>query len=124
MHYIAEDLRYAVRALRRSPGFAYAVSRQTREVGIRMAVGASTRDVLALVFSRELVPLAVGVSIGIVASAGLTQVLASMLVDVPPTDPAALAVATGLLALAALLGCWIPARRATSVDPVAALKAQ
>jgi predicted permease len=102
---------------------SYSVSRQTQEIGIRMAIGASTHDVLALVFRRGIVPLAVGVSLGVLASLGLTRVLASMLVDVSPTDPAALVVATGLLVLAAMLGCWIPARRATSVDPVAALRA-
>jgi putative ABC transport system permease protein len=100
------------------------VSRQTREIGIRVAVGANGRDILAVVFAKGMVPTGVGLAIGIVVSLGIARVLESILVRVSPADPLAFAVAAGVLVLAAMLGCWIPARQATRIDPVAALRAQ
>jgi predicted permease len=101
---------------------AHAVSRRTQEIGIRMAVGATGRDILRLVFRQGMMPLAVGLGIGLAASFAVNQVLKTVLVGVSPSDPLALAVASGVLALAAALGCWIPALRAMRVDPAMALR--
>lgn len=103
---------------------SYSVARQTQEIGVRMAIGANPRDILVLVLRQGLPPIGAGLLIGIALSVGLARLLESMLVQVYPTDPGAFAAATGVLLLAALLGCWIPARRAIRVDPVIALKAQ
>jgi ABC-type antimicrobial peptide transport system permease subunit len=101
---------------------AHAVSRRTQEIGIRMAVGATGRDILRLVFRQGMAPLAAGMGIGLAASFAVNQVLKTVLVGVSPSDPLALAVASGVLALAAALGCWIPALRALRVDPAVALR--
>ena len=103
---------------------SYSVSRQTRDIGVRVAIGANVRDILVLVFRQGMMPVGIGVLIGIAVSLGVARVLGSMLAQVSPTDPAVFAVATGVLVLVAMLGCWIPARRAVRIDPVAALRAQ
>jgi putative ABC transport system permease protein len=103
---------------------AYAVSRHTQEIGIRMAVGASGRHILALVFRLGMLPLAVGLALGLAATLGLTRVLESMLVHVSPHDPVAYGVTIVVLGVSAGLGCVIPARRALRVDPVVALRPQ
>lgn len=103
---------------------AFSVSMQTKEIGIRMAVGANTRHVLALVFGRGMIPLAVGLAIGLPMSLAMTRLLRSMLVGVSPTDPGTLGFATLVLIAAAALGCWFPARRALRVNPVVALRQQ
>jgi putative ABC transport system permease protein len=102
----------------------YSVSRHTQEIGIRVAVGATAPDILGLVFRQGMLPLGLGLAIGIAASLGVTRVLKSMLVHVSTTDPLAFAGAVFVLALAAALGCLLPARRALRVDPVAALRHQ
>ena len=101
---------------------AHAVSQRTQEIGIRMAVGATARDVLKLVFIQGMLPLSIGLTIGLAGSLAVNRVLKSMLVQVSPSDPITLAVASGVLVLSATLGCWIPARRAMQVDPVVALR--
>lgn len=101
---------------------AHSVSQRTQEIGIRMAVGASTRDILGLVFRQGMLPLAIGLSIGLVASLGVNRVLKAQLVNISPSDPITLAVSSLALVLAATLGCFIPARRAMRVDPVDALR--
>jgi putative ABC transport system permease protein len=101
---------------------AHAVSRRTQEFGIRMAVGASARDILKLVFLQGMLPLGIGLAIGLATSVAVDRVLKSELVRVSPTDPLTLIVAAGVLILAAMLGCWIPARRAMRVDPMEALR--
>ena len=73
---------------------------------------------------QGMVPVAIGLSIGLPATLALTPILKSQLVNVSPTDPISLLVATGALVLSAALGCWIPARRAVRVDPVVALRAE
>jgi putative ABC transport system permease protein len=101
---------------------AYAVSQRTHEIGVRVAVGAQQRDVLALVV-REGAKLAfLGIAIGVAAAVGLTRLMASLLFDVKPTDPATFAGVAILLALVALAACYIPARRATRIDPMVALR--
>jgi predicted permease len=101
---------------------AFSVSTHTKEIGIRMAVGADTRHVLKLVFAQGMVPLAAGLTIGLVMSLAMTRLLQSMLVGVSPTDPAMLGLAALVLIVAAVLGCWVPARRALRVSPVVALR--
>jgi predicted permease len=101
---------------------AFSVSTHTKEIGIRMAVGADARHVLKLVFRQGLVPVAAGLTIGLVMSLAMTRLLQSMLVGVAPTDPATLGFAALVLIVAAALGCWVPARRALRVSPVVALR--
>jgi putative ABC transport system permease protein len=101
---------------------AFSVSTHTKEIGIRMAVGADARHVLKLVFGQGMVPLATGLTIGLVMSLAMTRLLQSMLVGVSPVDPATLGLTALVLVVAAALGCWVPARRALRVSPVAALR--
>jgi putative ABC transport system permease protein len=101
---------------------AHAVARRTHEIGIRMAIGARATDVLAMIVGRGVSLAALGAGIGLLASLGLTRLLASLLYGVSPTDPASFgAVALFLLAVAALAS-YIPARRAARVDPAEALR--
>ncbi|MBI2510633.1 MAG: ABC transporter permease [Opitutae bacterium] len=101
---------------------AYAVAQRTREIGIRMAIGAQRRDVLALILKQGAWQVLVGVGLGWVLTFGAGKVLAKMLYQVNPTDALVLAASATVLALAALLACWLPARRATKVDPLVALR--
>ena len=101
---------------------AYAVVQRTHEIGIRMALGAQTLDVLRLVVKNGMTLATLGVVIGLAGAFVLTRVMASLLFEVAPTDGITLAtVSVGLLAIA-LLACYIPARRATKVDPLLALR--
>jgi putative ABC transport system permease protein len=101
---------------------AYSVSRRTREIGVRVALGAATRDVLKLILGQGLRTIFIGVAIGIAGSLALTRTVASLLFGVTATDPLTFAGVTGLLVGSALLACYIPARRATKVDPLVALR--
>ena len=88
-----------------------------------MALGASSRQILALVFSQGILQMAIGLALGLAGALGVTRILRTILAgSVSPTDPATFAAAASILALAAVLGCYIPARRATNVDPVVALR--
>ena len=101
---------------------AHSVSQRTQEIGIRIAIGATARDILKLVFAQGMLPLAIGLTIGLAASLAVNRLLQSMLVQVSPADPITLAVVSAVLVLSAALGCLIPARRAMRVDPLVALK--
>ncbi len=101
---------------------ANSVSQRTQELGIRMAVGATSRDILKLVFRQGMLPLGIGLGIGLAASFAVNRVLKSALVEVSPSDPLTLALASAALIFAAALGCLIPALRAMRVDPVIALR--
>jgi putative ABC transport system permease protein len=101
---------------------AYSVSARTREVGIRMALGAQKRDVLKLVLRQGLLLTLAGVAVGLLASFGLTRLMTKLLYEVSATDPLTFIVVAFLLIAVALLACWIPARRATKVDPLLALR--
>jgi len=101
---------------------AYSVARRTNEVGIRMAVGAQQRDVLKLVVGEGLFLALSGIGAGLVLAFLLTRFLRSLLYGVSPTDPLALSAVSILFMLVALAACYIPARRATKVDPMAALR--
>jgi putative ABC transport system permease protein len=101
---------------------AYSVSRRTREIGVRVALGAGSGDVLRMVLSQGLRTIFIGVAIGIIGSLALTHTVESLLFGVTATDPLTFAGVTLLLVAAALLACFIPARRATKVDPMVALR--
>jgi len=101
---------------------AYSVNQRTQEIGVRMAIGGTPNDILKLVFRQGMLPLAIGLAIGLTASFAVNRLLRSMLVQVSPTDPITLVVASTVLILAGTLGCLIPARRAMQVDPVVALR--
>ena len=101
---------------------AYSVSRRTREIGVRVALGAGSGDVLRMILDQGLRTIFIGVAIGIAGSLALTRTVASLLFGVTATDPLTFGGVTLLLVGAALLACYIPARRATKVDPLVALR--
>jgi predicted permease len=103
---------------------AYLVNRRTREIGIRMAFGAERRKIIRMVLRQGLVLAGFGAGLGSVASLLTTRLLASQLYGVKPTDPLSFAVSVIFVALVALAACWIPARRAASVDPMQALRVE
>ena len=101
---------------------SYSVAQRTHEIGIRMALGAQRRDVLRMVLKQGVKIALAGVAIGFAVSLGLTRLMSSLLFSVSADDPATFAGAAILLALVALLACYIPARRALRVDPMIALR--
>jgi putative ABC transport system permease protein len=101
---------------------ASAVTQRTREIGIRMALGAQRGDVARLVLRYGALLAGAGLAIGLAATLGLTRFLETMLFETSPTDPVALSAVAALLASVTLLACWVPARRATKVDPMVALR--
>jgi hypothetical protein len=100
----------------------YTVGQRRREFGVRIALGAGTRDVTRLVLRRGLAVVGAGLIAGIAGAVAFTRVLGSLVYEVSVLDPASLAVAAAVLAGAALLACWLPARRAGRVDPIRALR--
>jgi putative ABC transport system permease protein len=101
---------------------AYSVTQRTHEIGIRMALGANHKDVLRLIVGQGMTMAFVGVGLGLGVALALTRVMSSLLYEVSATDPATFAAISSLLAAVALLACYIPARRAMSVDPMVALR--
>jgi putative ABC transport system permease protein len=101
---------------------AYSVAQRTREIGVRVALGAQSRDVLRLVLNEALRLTVLGVVLGLAGAFAATRVLTSLLFEVQPTDPATFICLSVLLTLVALLASYIPARRATKVDPLVALR--
>lgn len=99
-----------------------AVSRRTREIGIRMSIGAQRSDIGRLMIGRALVPVALGLGVGLAASLALTELVRSLLYGVEPIDPLTLAAGTGVLIAAALSAVYLPARRAATVDPMTAVR--
>jgi putative ABC transport system permease protein len=99
-----------------------AVSRRTREIGIRMSIGAQRSDIGRLMIGRAMVPVALGLGVGLAASLALTELVGSLLYGVEPMDPLTLAAGTCVLVLAALSAVYLPARRAATVDPMTAVR--
>src|SRR5262249_2306513 len=102
---------------------AYAVAQRRREIGVRMALGAERRDVLRLVLTRAFRIVMGGVITGLAAATVVTRVLQTFLFGVTPTDPIAFIIGTLLLMAVGLMAAWLPARRATRIDPSTALRA-
>jgi putative ABC transport system permease protein len=103
---------------------SYGVSQRTREIGIRVALGARQRDVLSLVVGQGMKLLSLGVVAGTFSALLLTPVMSGLLFGVRPGDPATFAGSAGLIALVAVLACYIPARRAARVDPIVTLRSE
>jgi putative ABC transport system permease protein len=103
---------------------AYAVACRTREIGIRMALGAHRKDVFALIMRQGALQTALAVAVGLLLSLGAGRVLSQILYGVSPSDPLSLITSSLMLAVAALLACFLPARRATNVNPITALRTE
>jgi predicted permease len=103
---------------------AYAVTQRRREIGVRMALGATRRDVLRLVLTHAFGIVAAGVVVGLLGAAGVTRVLQRFVFGVTPTDPLVFTAVTLLLLAVGLMAAWLPARRATRIDPWKALRAE
>ena len=101
---------------------SYTVSQQTHEIGIRLSLGAQPSDVLKLFVGQGMALTAAGIVIGVAAAVALTRLMANMLFGVGPVDVLTFTVIVLLLSVVAFLACWIPARRATRIDPVIALR--
>ena len=103
---------------------AYAVSQRTREIGIRIALGAPQQSVRRMFVREGLILTAIGVACGVAAAAGLTRMMTALLFEVSPLDPVTYGAVSLVLAAAALLASYIPARRATAIEPVVALRVE
>jgi putative ABC transport system permease protein len=101
---------------------AYSVGRRTAEIGLRVALGATPGKVLTLIVSQGMRPIFIGIGIGLAGALALSRFVSSLLFGVKPVDPVTYGAVTLLVIAAALLSCYVPARRALQVDPVAALR--
>ena len=101
---------------------SYAAAQRTQEIGIRVAMGASSHDILKMVLRQGLTVVGVGLAVGLVLALAGTRVLGGLIIGIKPTDPLTFAVVVGFLAGIALFACWVPARRATRIDPLEALR--
>jgi putative ABC transport system permease protein len=102
---------------------SFSTVQRTREIGLRVAMGASANTIMKMVIREGMTLVVIGVVIGLATALALSRTLSALLYGVSPTDPATIAVTTALLLVVALLACYVPARRATAIDPLAALRA-
>jgi putative ABC transport system permease protein len=103
---------------------SYSVSQRTQEIGVRMALGAQARDVRSLILRQGMVLAVAGATAGLVVSALAGRVVSGLLYGISSTDPLILSVVAGTLLLVAFVACYVPARRATRVDPLIALRTE
>jgi len=103
---------------------AYSVAQRTREIGIRLALGAESSNVRNMVIAQGMRLACIGIAIGIASALGLTRLLAGFLFGVKPWDPLAFTLVPALLGAVALFAVWLPARRATRIDPITALRCE
>jgi putative ABC transport system permease protein len=103
---------------------SYSVAQRTNEIGIRMALGAQTRDVLTLIVKQGVTLVLIGLALGMVGALALTRLLATLLFGVTTKDPMTFISIAALLSFVALLACYVPAWRATRVDPLEALRCE
>ncbi|HEY8834228.1 MAG TPA: ABC transporter permease [Chthoniobacterales bacterium] len=103
---------------------SYSVAQRTREIGIRIALGAQRSDVLRLILRQGMTLVGAGVIFGIAASLGLTRLIASLLYGISASDPITFLLLSAALVFVAFIACWLPARRASAVDPIVALRAE
>jgi putative ABC transport system permease protein len=101
---------------------SYVVTQRVREIGIRLALGSQTADVLKLVIGQGMKLVAIGMAFGLAMSFALTRLVASMLFEMSATDPVIFTAIASLLMVVAAIACYLPARRATKVDPMVALR--
>jgi predicted permease len=101
---------------------SYAAAQRTHEIGIRMALGAEPRDILSMVLRQSIGIVALGLAVGLAAAFAGTRAIANLIVGIKPTDPLTFATVIILLSAIALIACWIPARRATRISPLTALR--
>ena len=102
----------------------YAVSQRTREIGVRMALGARQRDVISMVVGQGMRIVLIGLAVGMIGAVGLSRLLQGFLFEIKPTDPTTFMGVSLILLLVALLACWLPARRASRVNPMVALRTE
>jgi putative ABC transport system permease protein len=103
---------------------AHAVAQRTHEIGVRMALGAAVGDVIGLVVRQGILPVAGGLAAGMAVALGVSRLLGSVLYGITPTDPVTYATVALVLAAVALVACAAPARRATRVDPLVAIRSE
>ena len=101
---------------------AQATSRRTQEIGVRMALGASIRNIMLLVMRRGLWQILAGLALGLAAAFPAARLMASLPIGVSPTDPTVFIAVAAVLAAVGLFACWLPARRASHLDPVKAIR--